>query len=266
METDSGEGDPGLTSAQRRELERVAFSRPTTDSQRDAAARALRTLVEADEAAAIAAGPPPARAARVPVPVEAASKPIDAGADVYIPYEPVAESARKTPNWRRALVAVIVLIGLAVGTVIGFAAARSPLQSPFAGSTPTPAHSGVLFTQFVPGALSKSQAAGNLVDAINALGAARTSRDVFPVPGLSKTLGLRAESVHRVMTTADGETLWIARAEYNICLVYTSSGRSGATGYACATPSGFTKGGISLSSANDEWTWNGDSFTTTTGY
>jgi hypothetical protein len=265
MAIDSESDDSGLTAAQRRHLERVAFSRPTTARQQDAAARALRQLVEADEAAVRAARAQPVPTEQIPA-TEPVPEPIGLGDGGYVPYEAAAGVPRKTPSRRRTLVAVVVVIGVAVGTAIGFAAARSPLQSPVGGSTPMPTRGGVLFTQFVPGALSKSQAAGNLVDAINALGAARTSRDVFPVPGLSKTLGLRAESVHRVMTTADGETLWIARAEYNICLVYTSSGSSGTTGYACATPTGFAKGGISLSSADDEWTWNGDSFTTTTGY
>jgi hypothetical protein len=231
----------------------VAFARPASGRDEVAAEQALRRLVEADEATALAARPP----APPPSTVETMTS-VSAG-DAQGPDEQAP--AHALPKSRRALVSLVVIIGLALGLGGGIAAGRAAPNLFATYSTPEPRPSGTLITAFAPQAESVTQASGDLAAAAHALDAAQSATDVLPVQAQAARLGIVPTTVHRVLTTADGVTLWIARTPSNICLLET--GDSGQFGGAanCVPPRQFTQSGVTVQGENELWSWNGASFT-----
>jgi hypothetical protein len=247
-------GSPALSARTRAHLERLAYARPATRHGEVAAENALRRLVEADEAAAIATRP----ATPVLMPKEGVhptSLVESMAVEEPPPGKPIALRSRRprTP----LVVAVCLVIGLAAGIV----AARATPTLFSAAPTATPDPTGTLFTAFAPQALSVTEGSGDMQAATTALDASQTPGDVLPVEAQASRLGILPASVHRVLTTADGLTLWIARSSGDICLIYT--GGTGQLGGAanCLSPSEFTQTGVTLQAGPELWSWNGASFT-----
>lgn len=248
----------------RRELEKVAFARPGSPADEAAAADALRELVAMDEAA-LPIDPPvvdEAVSPEVPVrqgPDSSADPPMDPAAASETPGDAAKPEASRR---RRSLVPLIVLAGLAVGVAsgLGFArAAPTVLASPI--STPAPAtgvESSFGFTPIGPQYASASAATA-------ALKAKQSAADVFPLPSFTKTLDVEPASIHRILTTNDGLTLWIGRTSEDICLLFSGPDATSSldAGSNCATPSEFGTDGLTLSDGKDQWSWNGVDFTTT---
>jgi len=106
-----------------------------------------------------------------------------------------------------------------------------------------------------------------VIAALHALGTKRSSLDDFPAPSFLTATAVDPSTVHRVLTTDDGSTLWIGRTADRLCLLFSSVNPSPTQGiYAgssCATPADFAQDGLTLQEGNDRWTWNGERFTTT---
>jgi hypothetical protein len=220
----------------RKELERIAFGRADTPAEVAAAEDALRRLVDADEVLAALARPlaapePPL----TPTPVEA------------------RDEANIPTRRHRTLVPLIIVIGLFAGGAIGILVTRSESAlsiggAPATSDTPTP------------------EPTPDPAAALRSLLVPQTKADKgYPLPEGSGPFPIQPASVHRIMTAGDGATLWAARSDSEICLMWThrssSDGIEG--GMACAAPSEFATRGLSLSEGGTSWTWNGIAFTTT---
>lgn len=230
----------------RDELERIAFGRAETPHQFAAAQRALEILVARDAARAeVNASPAPAEA----LPQE----------DPPAQDDREAEVPRVRGSRRGGLVALLVVIGLFVGAGCGVLIAHAQanpgagLSLDSTGSTPTPVQS-----------VSASASA-----ALRSLLAPQTKADTeYPLRETVTTLTIVPTSIHHILTVADGSSLWTARTASDICMMWSAPSPvpEGTTGdLECATPTGFSKGGLTLSDGQVTWTWDGTTFTTTTG-
>jgi hypothetical protein len=245
---DVDEQDPGIL---RRELERVAFARPKTKAGAAAAQRALRKLVAADEVERLA------RVASKPVAIIAPDpvRPIQP-IDLADPLEPVFhdDDAQPPTPRRRTLIPLVVAIGLVVGLGVGVLTVRG---------------SPALFSASKAGSsTAKHSATPNRWNATNALaqlGAPQTSRDVFPIRNFASSLDLETGSIHRILETSDGLTLWIGRSPEDICMMFTDPNPASGVdaGSSCASITAFPDSGLHLEFDRDLWTWDGTSFTTT---
>jgi hypothetical protein len=224
----------------RRELERLAYAKPTTDVEAAAAADALRRLV-ADDAAH--------RAELEAIEPEAAPEPAESRVTLTDPPE-------VAPTRRRTLLPLIVAVGLLVGLGVGILVARGPTNLFGSAATPsaTPStHAPIL---------------GGTTNALAELARPRTSADVFPVPNFATELNLEDSSIHRILTTGDGITLWVARTPDAICMMFTGHdiGLESDAGSTCASLFEFSDTGLTLTFGRDKWVWDGSSFTTTIEY
>jgi hypothetical protein len=239
----------------RRDLERIAFSRPATPEDAAAAESAQRQLA--------AQSPPPAarrsRPARaftpVPEPV-AVPEPVEGPPPKDFDDSEDDDPPRK--SIRRTLLPLLVIIGLTLGATGGVLLERVSPSILSTAPTPTPTAKPTR----APGPLP------NATRALAALAAPQTSVDVFPSGGFAASLDLEKDSVHRILTTQDNMTLWIAKSPQAICMLYTgvetpTGSNSGAT---CASVFEFGDSGLSLHFGRDQWTWDGTTFTTTIRY
>ena len=222
----------------RAELERIAYGRAETPAQVAAAQDALRRLVEEDAASTTTITP-----AEVP---EVAPAPV-APEDQYEDALPVR---------RRTLVPLLIVVGLFAGAVIGFLVTRPEPTATIGGATasgiPTPAST------------------ANAAAALKSLVAPQTKADKgFPLPAYSGTAPIQPASVHKILTSSDGATLWIGRSDTDICLMWSRHDPTDGNlegGVTCSTPQQFATQGLTLSEGSNGWTWNGIAFTTTLGY
>ena len=224
----------------RRELERIAFSRPGTPDEAAAAQAAQRKL---------AAQSPTPRQPTVPEPVEGPPpSTFDYDEDLPTPAKPI----------RRTLIPLLVIIGLGLGLTGGILVAHvSPsILSAAPSATPT---------------AKPTRSPGPLPDATRALAELSSPQlptDVFPIPAFGKSLNLEKTSIHRILTTEDNVTLWIGRSPQDICMMYT--GGEGPyepdAAASCASIFEFGDSGLTLHFDRDTWTWDGTSFTTTVAY
>jgi hypothetical protein len=223
----------------RAELERIAFGRAQTPIEIAAAQDALRRLVEAD-AASVALERPAATPEVVPEPAI-----LEDPSDVQLP-------ARR----RKTLVPLLIVVGLFAGAAIGILVTRpEPVASIESGAAASGA----------PSPAPTSDAAA----ALKSLLTPQTKADkAFPLPITSGPSTIQSASIHRVLTAADGATLWVGRSDTGICLMWsrarpTDDGIGG--GVTCAAPAEFAKHGLTLSEGANSWSWNGVAFTTTLG-
>jgi hypothetical protein len=230
MTAPSGDSEPT-----RAALERVAFGRAETPAEVAAAQDALRQLVETDVASVTAARP-----------VED---------PVIVPEPAIPESSHEDQfptRRRRTLVPVLVIVGLFAGAVIGLLAARTesapPTGAAAASSTPT------------------AEPTPDAAAALKSLLVPQTKADkAFPLPISSGPSTIQSASIHRILTAADGATLWVGRSDTGVCLMWsgahpTDGGIAG--GVDCEAPSVFAKRGLTLSEGAYAWSWNGIAFTT----
>ena len=165
-----------------------------------------------------------------------------------------------------AALIVSLVIGLVGGIVVvresptlftASAAGKSPVPEPAPTPTPSRTINPFAFPPTPP----------KVIAALHALGTTRTRLDVFPEPSFLAATAVDSSTVHRVLTTDDGSTLWIGRTADRLCLLFSSVNPSPTQGiYAgstCATPADFAQDGLVLQEGNDRWTWNGEHFTTT---
>jgi hypothetical protein len=245
MASDDTEVGPDHSEPDRRELERIAFSRPRTTQDAAAAEEALRRLVAADEGAAAAAE----RVLSQPTPLLAAP-----AADPEPPFDNDEQPAQR----RSSLIPLFIGVGLVLGIVAGVLVAKgSPSTLSGAGpptlvATPSP----------------RTQTLGNVTKALAELRSPQTAQDVFPAGSFADSLDLEKTSIHRVLTTKDGVSLWIGRSPQDICMIYfgnqTPLGSNSAA--TCASISEFGDTALSLHFGRDQWSWNGTTFTTTIAY
>jgi hypothetical protein len=236
-------------SPSRAELERVAYGRADSDEQRAAAQDALRRLVERDAAAAQSPSTPIPPVLPV-LPVEPTPPENDVAS-----VEPDATSTNQPPRARRSLLPLAIVIALFVGAVGGVLLAHTRAGSVSAasadatGSTPTPAPTADAGAALKSLLLPQSKADKG-----------------FPLQSVSSTLNIQPASIHRILTAADGATLWTGRTDTDICLMWTAppthQGDSADGGVGCATPTAFANGGLTISEGLVSWTWNGRSFST----
>jgi hypothetical protein len=223
----------------RAQLERVAFGRAETPAEIAAAQDALRRLVETD-------------AASVAIERETAAHEVEPEPDVV---DDAHEVETPVPvRRRRTLVPLLIVVGLFAGAAIGVLVTRSepvvPIGSEAAASaTPTPAPT------------------PDPTAAFRLLLVPQTKADkAFPLPISSGPSTIQSASIHRVLSTPDGATLWVGRSDTGICLMWsrahpTDDGIAG--GVTCAAPSAFARHGLTLSDGANTWSWNGIAFTTT---
>jgi hypothetical protein len=148
------------------------------------------------------------------------------------------------------------VVGLFAGAVIGILVTRPEQTTPIGGAavsgTPTPAST------------------ANAAAALKSLVAPQTKADKgFPLPAYSGTAPIQPASVHRILTSSDGATLWIGRSDTDICLMWSRHDPTDGNiegGETCSTPTQFATQGLTLSEGSNGWTWNGIAFTTTLGY
>jgi hypothetical protein len=223
----------------RAQLERVAFGRAETPAEIAAAQDALRRLVEADAALA-------AVEREVAMPEVVPEPPVhDDVPDVEIP-------ARR----RKTLVPLLLVVGLFAGAAIGILVTR-PQSTPSivadaGSSTPTPTPT------------------ANAAAALKSLLVPQTEADKgYPLPGSTSPFAIQPASVHRILTSPDGTTLWTGRSDTGICLMWSRDDATNggiAAESTCAAPSEFAKSGLTVSERGYAWTWNGIVFTTTVEY
>ncbi len=230
----------------RAELERIAYGRAASDEQRAAAQDALERLVERDAEAT--------QSQPTTIPPVLPVEPTPPDNDVAS-VEPDATSTNQPPRARRSLVPLLIVVGLFVGAAGGVLLAHTQGGSVGAatadatGSTPTPAPTADA------GAALKSMLVPQTADDKG-----------FPLQTVSSTLDIQPASIHRILTAADGATLWTGRTDTDICLMWTAAaahqGDSADGGIGCATPTAFANGGLTVSEGLVSWTWNGRSFIT----
>jgi hypothetical protein len=264
MASDDSGIDPDGAGEDRRELERIAFGRPETADDAAAAEAALRRLVAADRAASDSPGidvvavedeydPGPG----IP------STPVAAGGAAPAVADGVAEEDEPPAGRRRGVLPLLIAVGLLAGLGAGVVLGRSAPSV-----TPTPAPSARLFLGFAPSAASLSPGSASSSEALAETEKPQTAQDVLPGPGFPRALGIEPASVHRILTTDDGYTLWVARTSEDICMLFTTAEKSEEIGFlgegsACATPEEFAQRGLTLRADRDEWVWDGANFDTT---
>jgi hypothetical protein len=242
--------DPKLTDAQRRDLERIAYSRPGPEHDADAAADALRRLL-ADQDATTPAKTSKRRPAKpkiVAAPPAPAREPApDFDFDDDESFEPAAPRAR-------SILPLLLVIGLVIGAGAGIAVAKSvPSILPVASVATA-----------VPKAKAHPVTPNGTTEALAELSSPQTATDKFPEGGFAASLDLETNSVHRIVTTPDGVTLWIARSHSDICMLYTTAetplgSDSAAT---CESVAKFGKDGLHLQFDSVSWSWHGGAFET----
>ncbi|HMH59294.1 MAG TPA: hypothetical protein VK537_08945 [Galbitalea sp.] len=229
----------------RAQLERIAFGRAESPAEIAEAQDALRRLVEAD-AASVAVEREREREREVTMPE------VTPGPAIH---EDLPDVKVPAPR-RKTLVPVIVVVGLFAGAAIGVLVAH-PAASPSIGAAPASS---------TPAPAPTADAAA----ALKSLLVPQTEADKeYPLPGSTTPFAIQPASVHRILTSPDGTTLWTGRSDTGICLMWsrddTTNGGISAES-TCATPSEFAKSGLTLSERGYAWTWNGILFTTTVGY
>jgi len=223
------------TAPSRSELERIAFGRAQTPDEVAAAAAALQLLAADDEARAVAIGPPAPEPDPEPAAVE--------------PESPDAKVEERAQRSRRSPVPLVVAAGLVAALILGVV-----LSHQSAGA---------------PGAAHPAAAAVTSADAAAALKsllATQTAADKsYPLPGYSAEMSIQPASIHRILTSSDGATLWTGRTDNDLCLMWTGTDPTATigAGITCAAPRAFDASGLRLSEGITSWTWNGKAFTTT---
>jgi hypothetical protein len=223
----------------RRQLERIAFGRAHTPDELAAARNALEELSAQDAAAA--------EAAREPVVAE--PEPVAQLVDSPAP-SLVDVSPRPLPSRLALLVIAGLLVGGFGGVLLAHAqsGAVAQISADATGRTPSPAPT------------------ADAALALKSLLIPQTGADKkFPLTGTETTLNIQPASIHRILTVADGATLWTSRTDTDICMMWSGSSRdNGSTGgVACSTPTAFADGGLSLTEGLITWTWDGTTFITT---
>jgi hypothetical protein len=232
-------------SVARAQLERLAFGRADSEAEVSAAQDALEQLAALD-----------ARAAALRQPAATAEGDASAAVAEKTAVDVEAEADATAPVQRRgrSLAPLLVVIGLIAGAIGGVLVAHSggasidPTTADATGSTPSPAPT------------------ADAGAALKSLLVPQTKADkAFPLQSASTTLDIQPASIHRILTAADGATLWTGRTGTDICLMWTAPARldGSAGGIGCATPTAFADGGIKLSEGLVTWTWDGTTFTTT---
>lgn len=250
MTSENGERD-------RADLERAAFGRPRNAADVAAASAALRELARETAPPAVVTAIPPAV-----VPAAPTAPPADRAAD-HGPARPAANpiaapamgTTGRAGRPRRRVLPLLFAATLIAGIVIGTVIARSVTSS----ATALPD-------------LGSASPHASVVQANAWLARPQTKADVFPVHGYAITLGLTTRSIHRILTTTDGTTLWIGRTSAAICLLWTAkpdtayfdtTASTVTSASACATPTAFAASGLTLGYQNDVWSWDGSAFSTT---
>jgi hypothetical protein len=247
MASDDPNVEPDHPEPDRRELERIAFSRPRTTQDAEAAQEALRRLAARDAAATAAREPERVLSQPIPTPTWPTA---ESGAPFDEGEQPVQR--------RRSLIPLLIVVGLVLGIGAGVLVARgspsilSGAPTPTGVATPSP----------------RVPTLGNATRALAELASPQTADDVFPAGSFADSLDLEKTSIHRILTTTDGISLWIGRSPQDICMIYSGvpaplGSSSGAT---CASILEFGDTGLSLQFGRDQWNWDGTSFTTTIAY
>lgn len=251
---DSAQNAPEKAARLRRELERVAFARPGSSEDAAAAQAALRQLIAADESAA------GARAAVEPtisgVSERGLSRPESSTmltTDVQEADDEDGEPGEPAIRKRRSLIPLVIVIGIVVGLGVGLIATRA---------TPNLFPAATLAAQH-PNA-SPNRTSGDATNALAELESPQTPRDVFPNADFARSLHVRGTSVHRILETSGGQTLWVARSPSDICLMISlSDSKSNIdAGASCVSIARFSKDGVTLGDGNSQWSWNGSTFVT----
>jgi hypothetical protein len=223
----------------RRQLERIAFGRADTPEELEAARNALEELAAQDAAEAEASRPL----------IVAEPEPVP---QLVGPDSPAVVDA--APRRLPSRVALLVIVGLFIGGFGGVLIAHAQsgavaqISADATGRTPSPAPT------------------ADAALALKSLLVPQTSADKkFPLTGTETTLNIQPASIHRILTVADGATLWTSRTDNDICMMWSGSSRDhGSTGgVACSTPTAFADGGLSLTEGLVMWTWDGTTFVTT---
>jgi len=247
------------TTPSRQELERIAFARPASALDTEAAADALKRLVAEDRAASLTSPPALVTVAADPVAPLATPHGETDGASA-LPEAPASADAApsETTKQRRSLVPLLVVVGVALGLAGGVAFARA---APTAFAAPEPSATTPTVYQLPANSVLQS---ASTQDALNELAAPQTSRDAFPLTSFTKTLDIEPTSIHRILTTDDGLTLWIGKTSEDICLLFSGPDATSSldAGSNCATPDEFGTDGLTLSDGRDKWSWDGSGFTT----
>jgi len=225
--------EPDDKAPSRAELERIAFGRPQSPAEVAAADIALQLLV-ADDAARVAAthaAPEPTRAVT----------PSDTPAPDSVPVE------HELPVRRRSPIPLVVALGLVAALILGVVLAHQPTgrQSSAAPAATATPH-------------------GDATAALQSLLSAQTRADKdYPLPGYSAEMSIQPASIHRIMTSSDGVTLWTGRSDNDLCLMWTGTDPTATigAGISCAAPGAFNATGLRLSEGITTWTWNGKAFT-----
>jgi hypothetical protein len=254
------EAAPENATQLRSELERVAFARPGSAEGAAAAEAALRRLVAADQSAAnvrvvasveSAGSTGSAASAALAEPVATGSA--EPGAEAEPVGDEDEDAAVRLTLGRRSLVPLLIVIGIVVGLGVGLVVT---------GATPG------LFpaaTVAVPGpSASSPHVPGSTTNALAELASRQTPRDVFPNADFAKSLHLESTSVHRILETAGGQTLWVARSPQKICLMISlaDSKSNIDAGASCVSIARFSANGITLGEGDNQWSWNGSTFAT----
>ena len=225
-------------------LERIAFARAETPEEIAAAQDALKQLVALDAAADVpdAASIPDSEAE------------IDPVTEMHESAPAIDEEDEDRPVRRpRSLIPLLLVIGLFVGAVAGVLIAHlQDSPSTTIGSAPT---------------ATPTPHRGDASAALQSLLVLQTTPDLkFPLKSYAATLNIQPTSVHRIMNISDGATLWAARTDTDICLLWSepSTGTDQLGGASCATPAAFDISGLTLSEGSVTWSWDGTTFTTTT--
>jgi hypothetical protein len=224
------------TAPSRSELERIAFGRAQTPDEIAAAESALKLLVADDEAHAAAAQ----AVATTPEPEQPVVEPetSDAALDT--------RASRPRP---RSVVPLVVAVGLLAALILGVVLSHQAV------GTPTSArHSGT------------ATVSADAAAALKSLLVTQTAADKsYPLPGYSAEMSIQPASIHRILTSSDGATLWTGRTDNDLCLMWTGTDPTATigAGIACAAPRAFDAGGLRLTEGITSWTWNGTAFTTT---
>lgn len=233
---------------ERQRLERMAFGKPTAETDAAAAQDALRQLVAKDEAETLN-GPPEAAADEVAV----------AAIDEVGPHD---DELQERPA--RRLLPLVAVIGFIALVSLGFWLGRLVPAMP--AHVPNP--SGSLFAEFAPSTTFQQVSSASSSAALAQLALPQKSGDVPITPDLVSSLGLERRSLHRVLEVSNGITLWVgriqkaARIPTQICMMFTG-GAGSAVGASCATPKEFNSGGLAVQAGTYSFTWDGTTFTTT---
>jgi hypothetical protein len=242
----------------RAELEKAAFGRTSTPDEITAADVALAQLVAGDAAIAAVTSAAVDSVHEVDsVPSSQSADLVGSGESVERPGDDIQNDDVETGSRRRrSLSPLLVIIGVAIGVVVGVFVAHSQDAVSDPDSVNAPGHS------------PSPAPTANATAALKSFLVSQTAADkTFPLLTYATTLDIQPTSVHRILTSSDGVTLWTAHSSTDICLIWTTEATGqagGATGGAsCATPVAFVNGGLTVSAGVESWSWNGRDFTTT---